>query len=367
MGLVSVTTPPGNSQIEVTLIGPGFGESVLVHIGNNSWIIVDSCIDNKTGKPAAISYLEEIGVDPSTSVKLIVATHWHDDHIRGLHQVVKACPDAQFCCSMAFTTDEFRAFICAINSNNNIVSGSGARELYGIALTKEEERGSITRAVANKLLKRFSTNDIGQDCEVWSLSPSDDEISNSLAGLADQFPEITKPKKRIASTSPNNASVVLWIKVGDVSILLGADMENASGNRGWSAIVQSQEKPQGQASVFKIPHHGSQNGHHDDVWQAMLSQTPYAIVSPYNKTPLPREADRDRICGLTQNAYVTSNLKPKANSKRSALIEKTIKEAGVKITSSEPATGIVQLRHKANDDWDVTLVNRARHLSAVYS
>lgn len=76
--------PPRPDQVEVTLLGPGFGESILVHIGDNHWIIIDSCIDSDTGSPAAITYLEGLGVDPGEAVKVIVATHWHDDHIGGI-------------------------------------------------------------------------------------------------------------------------------------------------------------------------------------------------------------------------------------------------------------------------------------------
>ena len=70
-------------QIEVTVIGPGFGESIVIHVGSNQWVVVDSCLDSRTGAPAALTYLNTLGVDPSVGVKLIVASHWHDDHIGG--------------------------------------------------------------------------------------------------------------------------------------------------------------------------------------------------------------------------------------------------------------------------------------------
>lgn len=37
--------PPGAGTLEVTLLGPGYGETVLVHFGSNRWLIVDSCLD----------------------------------------------------------------------------------------------------------------------------------------------------------------------------------------------------------------------------------------------------------------------------------------------------------------------------------
>ena len=72
-----------------------------MHVGHGSWILIDSCIDGQTKRPAALSYLQDIGVNPAQDVKMIVASHWHDDHIRGLASVVEACPQARFVLSDA--------------------------------------------------------------------------------------------------------------------------------------------------------------------------------------------------------------------------------------------------------------------------
>ena len=37
---------PTAQEIEVSTFGPGFGESIVVHAGNNEWVIVDLCIDS---------------------------------------------------------------------------------------------------------------------------------------------------------------------------------------------------------------------------------------------------------------------------------------------------------------------------------
>ena len=92
--------PPDENEFEVVLLGPGYGESIVLHIGYGAWVIVDSCI-NHEGKPRALEYLESIGVNPAQGVDLIVATHWHDDHIRGMAKLVEVCSKANFCCTNA--------------------------------------------------------------------------------------------------------------------------------------------------------------------------------------------------------------------------------------------------------------------------
>jgi hypothetical protein len=59
---------PAPHEIEISLFGPGFGESIVVHAGNDHWIIVDSCIDADSGRPAALAYLDSIKVDVSSAV-----------------------------------------------------------------------------------------------------------------------------------------------------------------------------------------------------------------------------------------------------------------------------------------------------------
>ena len=87
---VQYTNPPDSDQIEVSLFGPGYGECVVLHVGDGAWVIVDSCID-QDDNPVALKYLNEIGIDLAQNVNLIVATHWHDDHIRGLGRLTTAC------------------------------------------------------------------------------------------------------------------------------------------------------------------------------------------------------------------------------------------------------------------------------------
>ena len=73
---------PSDDELEVSVFGPGIGECIVVHLGRHEWIIVDSCCDTDN-EPAATKYLKEIGIDTASEVKLIVASHWYDDHIRG--------------------------------------------------------------------------------------------------------------------------------------------------------------------------------------------------------------------------------------------------------------------------------------------
>jgi glyoxylase-like metal-dependent hydrolase (beta-lactamase superfamily II) len=98
---------PASDQIEVSLFGPGYGECVVLHAGAGDWIIIDCCIDTRSGEVAPLHYVQELGVEVEKQVKHIVASHWHDDHTRGLSRLVEACSNARFWRPMAMTEQEF--------------------------------------------------------------------------------------------------------------------------------------------------------------------------------------------------------------------------------------------------------------------
>src|SRR5687768_12230207 len=102
---------PASDELEVSVFGPGYGEAISVHLGGGNWILVDSCKESESDSPASLAYLKRLDVDPSKAVRLIVATHWHNDHVRGISQIVDACPRARFVMSSALREREFGALL----------------------------------------------------------------------------------------------------------------------------------------------------------------------------------------------------------------------------------------------------------------
>ena len=236
---------PNEDEVEVNIFGPGYGECCLVHVGGGQWIAIDSCVDTESGRPAALAYLERVGVNPAESVKLVVASHWHDDHIRGLSSLLRTCVAAKFCASAALNKKEFLAVLAAYDQIRTIRSGSGAREIIAtLAILKERNNVSHPiRATASKLLFRWdaAVTGHGQPAEVWSLSPSDGQYEKFLLEIGSMVPTESGDKLRLASQSPNHLSVVTWLSIGNCAFLFGADLEElGKPDLGWSAITVSE-------------------------------------------------------------------------------------------------------------------------------
>src|SRR5262249_29440463 len=108
--------------------------------------------------------------------------------------------------------------------------------------------------------------------EMWALSPSQYEIFLAKRSIGELTIPRTGPQTRIPVRNPNHAAVAIGVLVGNNHILLGSDLEESGDTRvGWSAVVASANRPKLDASVFKIPHHGSRTAHHDETWRTLVS------------------------------------------------------------------------------------------------
>ena len=142
---------PAADEVEVTVIGPNYGESVLVHLGDKRWIIVDSTSKDGGSEPTQLQYLRSLGLNPAECVKLIVVTHWHDDHIKGIIQTIDACRGAAICVPSTFTGPEFLSFLAAHTDKLASRFGTGVDEIVGV-FSAMRGRDANHLAIADKRL-----------------------------------------------------------------------------------------------------------------------------------------------------------------------------------------------------------------------
>jgi hypothetical protein len=95
-------------------------------------MIVDSCYNQSGDTAIALEYLEGLRVDVGRQVKLVVASHWHDDHIRGISQILRRAKSARFACSAAIRTEEFLTLVCAHEEIKLVEHTSGLSELADV-------------------------------------------------------------------------------------------------------------------------------------------------------------------------------------------------------------------------------------------
>ena len=348
---------PASDEVEIALFGPGIGEAIAVHMGHDHWMLIDSCMHPSSKLPATLHYLQQIGITEE-KVKLIVASHWHDDHIQGLTVLAQAFPNAIFWQSGVFNDRESMAFLRAYSKKSASSQTGGTKELFNVMLSRKK-----TVQFAHKMTTLFRADVQGRVIQVYSFSPTAQAQAKAKARMATFIP--TSLDETIghapAELSPNLEAVVLHVNLGDDAILLGSDLEDAGG-LGWSEIVDDALCcGLGKASAFKVAHHGSITGHHDDIWNILLKPKPAVCLTPYNRSKLPTESDRIRIKGLASSSSISSGGTRRAEIPREQ--QKRMDTMCNNLVRDTSDFGAVRLRKKLGaKSWNVELFGAAQAL-----
>lgn len=348
---------PAPDEAELIVFGPGYGEAIAVHFGDGCWLLVDSCLTPSNKVPASIDYLNRIGV-PTSSVRAIVASHWHDDHVKGLAAVVKACPHADLFLSGVFNNAEAAAFLAAYGGDDAAVHTGGTKELHAALMVAESSICVLQRSI---ILEDRSIQ--GRYMRAVALSPAPPVVDHFIAHAAKYLAAESLPIQHAPGLKPNLEAVVISIDLGGDGILLGSDLED-HGEMGWSAIVGNEWCLKNQrASAYKVAHHGSVTGHHDDIWKNLLTSQPTSVLTPFHNGAhkLPNPDDQIRIAGLSRSTFISST-----GSKRPQLdsaLHKQMSLLGKNIRPVLTGFGAVRFRKILGaTDWSVDLFGSAARI-----
>jgi hypothetical protein len=259
------TTLPAKDDLEVSVLGPGFGEAIVIHFGDGQWATIDSCVDSD-GKCAPLEYFKSIGVS-ADQVKFVIATHWHDDHIRGMPSLLRWARLAAFWCPSVFASPDFLDFAAAYAEEDISALGAPCSDLAEIFDILQDRNALPKFAQQDTVIFSDSTTAV----QIFALSPLQSRTHQFLTLIASLVPSLKQPRIRVADLHPNLVSLVVRLVIGPDAAIFGADLQERPHN-GWTELLNTSQCISGsKASLFKIPHHGSQNAHLDRQWTQMLS------------------------------------------------------------------------------------------------
>jgi beta-lactamase superfamily II metal-dependent hydrolase len=250
--------------VQVILLGPGFGESVLVRVPGNppGWLVADSFLSDRRGsaRSGVLDVLEQLEAEPD----LVLLTHPHADHSGGMAALVE-----QFNSRAAFGVLQV-----------DFATSTSAR-------VRRAAEGVETAAALRALT-------LVQPANRWDLNGPARELGEGTVTVL--HPSAMRLGQLLAmkSIGPNRFSSALLIEWRGRSILLGADLERPE----WASLL-----PAGRLQVcnpVKVPHHGSA-GAFDKAWAGDKSQNASnaerrMLIAPFDKHP--RLPDIDSINGL---------------------------------------------------------------------
>ena len=327
-----------NNELEVSVFGRGFGECIVVGWEGKDFIIIDSFLNPETNNPIALDYLESIGA-PLTAIKAVVLTHWHQDHISGISQILSSNNEIKLVLSPIFSETPFL-----------------------LMLSKEVQKKRASTNEFVKIVEFIRTNKervqyVTKDCciyykskglEIITLSPSYLEMVDYLEALMKSNND--KPKIAYDFVEDNMLSIVLLIKQNKKSILLGSDLEVKASGHGWECLVEKYTYKDIRPSLFKVPHHGSITGHYQLLWDEVLENKPTAVLTVYNKGKgLPQDEDIKRIMELSEKLFVVG-ARAKKDKEILMKIHKTMPD--VSITVIQKKIGLLRYRFSTDSDTE---------------
>lgn len=340
---------PAKNVSEVSLFGPGIGECLAIHLGDNKWFIIDSCRCPLTDKPVAIKYLEDLGVQASTQVEGILITHWHKDHIDGAFDLINECSTAQIYFSAALLEKEAIQLGKLYKKDPFANTDKEIRE-FGEIIEYLRGRREASRAHTVRANFTLCQRNTPLKIRLLALSPSSQAVTQSIANITGRIPSVGGSRNRhVVRQSENFNAVVLYFEFGSFSAIFGSDLEETgTPNTGWSAIINSGIRDNlslEPAKLFKVPHHGSVNGHNNCVWKLLLDNKPLAITTPYyGGSGLPTNQDIERIQELASEFWISKKSRPPKPRKRDRMVEREMNSVVWYRSAIEGKMGHIRVR-----------------------
>lgn len=285
---------PAGDELEVTTIGPGKanGESIIIHLGNGEWMIVDSCMSGDKVLP--LYYLDKIGVDYSR-VTHVICTHWHTDHVRGLPKVLENCENAILL--IAPVSDQKGNLDRILKLAGLKTINSSVWNIFDACLKALSSNGRPGPDYISKNAPVIMPKE--GPVEVSAIGPSNDMMDRfyvSLANLNPDNPQVSQ----VEDLEGNLCSLALALKFVSQRVLLGGDVETGRKKEsnyslcsgacathdklGWcdalDAIAYKAFRP---FNFVKLPHHSSENGYCPKMWQNDMV-TPLAVTTAFQNS-----------------------------------------------------------------------------------
>lgn len=249
----------------VIVFGPGVGESIVLRIPPNGWIIVDGLLVEEVSPAAEL--LEKLGVEWSA----VVLTHDHEDHAPGLARVLELSGRGPVGCAAPF--------LAAMRGRLQGADGTGLLQAGNTqdTLAKIDQRWD-DHPEAKWELAAGTERKIA-DARFAALWPDRDQLPEYRPGLENAF------------------STPLLVEWRRVRLLLGADLPSAQ----WEAVGRAfQDRNLPEHCLFKVSHHGSHTSLSDVYAPADHPEMRTWIVTPYTRSRVPRFEDGDGIHRLLQ-------------------------------------------------------------------
>jgi len=228
-----------DSNLHLYFLNVGQGDSIYVRLGHNYDLLIDGGPDK-----SVLSELGEIMPFYDRKINLIILTHPHADHIRGLIEVLK-----RYQVNEVWLTD-------AVHNSPE----------YLEFLKTIKEKQIFTKIVKNGDKKILSPEKNKEQAIIKIFWPMQSYRNQDVDNL-------------------NNTSIVLRLIYGDFSALLTGDAETEAQIK----ILLNHKKEDLKSDILKVPHQGSRDAYYEKFVEAVSPKAVVISVGRNNKFGHPHQ------------------------------------------------------------------------------
>ena len=348
-----------DDSVRVHLVGPGFGESALIIIGQKIAIGIDCCqslVQQRKDKP---SYLDEqiSGMGPDPYLCWII-THFHLDHFESFEKVLDVYENElkSIVVPSGYTAGDFDT--ARLHYENKLAT---RREAPGgqLADVAVEEVEMIQRALTRKSL-RFIVSDSSSKQHWFSTQlvlPNRKRIPlvvdyygasyHDLRRLKGQAVSKLMKAKTAAATAAtpekklkrgqataNQGSYILHVVAGRFEGIFPGDAHSSRTEE----ILSHRGQSDAEIFCLKVSHHGAADGTSQELLDQLSRTTTraserHALIAPFNSNELPKSKIRDllrrhkfstHLCGSPDDSPAVSKIKNELQPAMTNSVEKSV-------------------------------------------
>ena len=294
------------SWLEVHIFGAyPYGEGIVLKFPDGQYAVVDCCNlghDPDCSDNRIVAFLRERGV---TALAFACLTHPHEDHYRGLQQVLETAPPQAFFRSAAMQALDLMQIVQA----DFAAAGSDAARQKSVTalkslfkIVKQLRVRQEVVALGTHLYPFVQSKN--KSFAVQAFAPCGDEIEAYQSCLKRCFGPDGMPVAQVPSLQHNDISMGLRIECKKFAIVLGGDVTK----RNWINVVSHGlvdfNRPT--TLLVKVAHHGSPTGDCEGLWEAMAkdNMSLAAVVTGWSNA-LPELVTLQRIAKHAQSTYCT--------------------------------------------------------------
>jgi beta-lactamase superfamily II metal-dependent hydrolase len=305
------TTTDCSESLEIHVLGAGKGESIVLRWPEDKWGVVDCYAPSLSdhGTNPTLQFLIDQGV---SQLDFLCLTHPHDDHFRGMSQLLERLDVKSFWRFAGLSGRDLRLLaqhmlVDAERSGNPEMTENANDFVRTMELVnKRRQDGQLRQKTATGFQQLYPIPaDPSAHFQIWSFAPSGNQIGHYESALAACFTEEGRFRTLLPQAHHNSVSVGLLVRFGQTRVILGGDIERA----GWNDVREELLREHLVANAVKVSHHGSETGYVPGLWDDLAGgKKPIAVIAPYRRFRLPKPEAIGHIRPHVSKILLTCNI-----------------------------------------------------------